>query len=427
MFKLWATIKKDLLILTRDKIGLLVMFAMPILLAIVITSVQNSTFELVNDNKLAMVLCNKDSGESGRQLVAAIRKIGMFDIDSVSSNQTDDAIKNDMHEKDAMVAIIIPQDFSTKLSAKAENITAKALNDLGVNDDSSAKKVNEYVTPITFYYHPVLQQSFRQSIQGALRSALQIVENRKILQTVYLSLNDKAMPDSLENEMINNQVRVNEIPVARDGSRNIPNASQHNIPAWTIFAMFFIVISLGSSVVREKQNGSFIRLKTLPTNYILSLFSKQITYTFVTIFQAIIIFSIGVWLFPLMGLPALNIPNDVFGLFLVTFICGWCASSYAICIGVFAGTQEQANGFGAVSVVILAAVGGIMIPSFVMPDSLKLLMNISPLHWCIEAYYGLFLEGGKLSDIITNILSLFAITVVIQLITVWGLKRKNLI
>jgi len=191
--------------------------------------------------------------------------------------------------------------------------------------------------------------------------------------------------------------------------------------------MFFIVISLGSSVVREKQNGSFIRLKTLPTNYILSLFSKQITYTFVTIFQAIIIFSIGVWMFPLMGLPALNIPHDIFGLLLVTIICGWCASSYAICVGVFAGTQEQANGFGAVSVVILAAVGGIMIPSFVMPGSLKILMNISPLHWCIEAYYALFLEGGKLSDIITNILSLFAITVVIQLITVWRLKRKNLI
>ena len=68
MFKLIATIKKDLLILTRDKIGLLVMFAMPILLAIVITSVQNSTFELVNDNKLDMLLCNKDTGEAGKQL-----------------------------------------------------------------------------------------------------------------------------------------------------------------------------------------------------------------------------------------------------------------------------------------------------------------------------------------------------------------------
>jgi ABC-2 type transport system permease protein len=426
MFKLIATIKKDLLILTRDKIGLLVMFAMPILLAIVITSVQNSTFELVNDNKLAMVLCNKDSGESGRELVAAIRKIGMFDIDSVSSSQTNDAIKNDMREKDAMVAIIIPKDFSAKLSAKAGNVTAKALNDLGVNDDST-KQQSGAVTPITFYYHPVMQQSFRQSIQGSLRSALQIVENKKILQTVYLSLNDKVMPDSLENELINNQVQINEIPVSRDGSRNIPNASQHNIPAWTIFAMFFIVISLGSSVVREKQNGSFIRLKTLPTNYFVSLLSKQVTYTCVTILQAAIIFSIGVWLFPLIGLPALNIPNDIPALLLVTLICGWCAASYAICIGVFAETQEQANGFGAVSVVILAAIGGIMIPSFVMPGSLKILMNISPLHWCIEAYYGLFLEGGKLSDIITNILSLFAVTVVIQLITAWGLKRKNLI
>jgi ABC-2 type transport system permease protein len=76
---------------------------------------------------------------------------------------------------------------------------------------------------------------------------------------------------------------------------------------------------------------------------------------------------------------------------------------------------------------MLAAVGGIMIPSIVMPGSFRIFMNLSPLHWGIEAYYGLFLEGGKLTDIITNILSLFAITIVIQLVTVWGLKRKNLI
>ncbi|MBG9378488.1 ABC transporter permease [Panacibacter sp. DH6] len=426
MYKLLATIKKDLLILSRDKVGLLVMFAMPILLAVVITSVQNSTFELVNDNKIGMLLCNRDTGDAGRQLSAAIHRFGMFNIDSVAAGLTDEQIKNTMHDKDALVAIIIPPGFDAKLSDKAAYVASKALNDLGVSEDS-AGKTTLHVTPVTFYYHPVLQTAFRQSIQGTLRSALQIVENKKILQTIYSSLNDAAVPDSLENEMINNRVEVNEIPVSRDGSRNIPNASQHNIPAWTIFAMFFIVISLGGAVVREKQNGSFARLKTLPTSYLVSLLSKQITYTAVTILQAAVIFSIGVWIFPLLGLPPLNIPGDVLGLLLVTFTCGWCAAGYAICIGVFAETQEQANGFGAVSVVLLAAIGGIMIPSFVMPASFKILMNISPLHWCIEAYYGLFLEGGKLSDIITNILSLFAITVFIQLLTVWGLKRKNLI
>ena len=54
-------------------------------------------------------------------------------------------------------------------------------------------------------------------------------------------------------------------------------------------------------------------------------------------------------------------------------------------------------------------------------------MKISPLHWGLEAYYGLFLEGGKLKDILTNILSLLAITALIQLVMLVGLKRKNLI
>jgi ABC-2 type transport system permease protein len=49
------------------------------------------------------------------------------------------------------------------------------------------------------------------------------------------------------------------------------------------------------------------------------------------------------------------------------------------------------------------------------------------LHWALEAYYGLFLEGGKLRDIWLNILSLLGFTAVIQLFTLYGLKKKNLI
>jgi ABC-2 type transport system permease protein len=174
-------------------------------------------------------------------------------------------------------------------------------------------------------------------------------------------------------------------------------------------------------------NGSFIRLKTLPTNYLLALLSKQLTYLFVTLLQAALIFAIGIWLFPALGLPKLNLPSDLFGLFIVSFICGWCAVSFAICVGVFAQTQEQANGIGAVSVVLMAAIGGLLVPSFAMPESFQPVIKLSPLHWCLQAYYGLFLEGGKLKDIILNILPLLSITVLIQLIALFGLKRKNLI
>ena len=254
-----------------------------------------------------------------------------------------------------------------------------------------------------------------------------MVQNKEVLKSLYFAINETTLPDSLENDLMNNQVAINEIPVSRDGSRNIPNASQHNVPAWTVFAMFFIVISLGGSVVREKLNGSFVRLKTLPTNYLVALISKQITYLLVTFFQAMVVFSMGIWLFPSMGLPRLNLPSDITGVIIVTLICGWCAVSYAIMIGVFAKTQEQANGIGAVSIVLMAAIGGLLVPSFAMPESFQFIMKMSPLHWCLEAYYGLFLEGGRLKDVILNIIPLVAITCVIQLITLYGLKRKNLI
>jgi len=425
MFKLWATIVKDFRILLRDKVGISLMFVMPIILVVVVTSIQNSTFNLVNKNKLSILICNSDTGQASQQLIKSVSKIGMFKVSLMPTDKSAQQMADAMHDNDAMLGVIIPSDFSRKVEAKSKSIAGKALTSFGLAGDST-KKVGD-VDPLTLYYNPILQESLRLSVQGGIRSALQLVESRETLRSLYFSINEKQLPEKLENEMLNNNTAINEIPVSKDGTRATPNATQHNVPAWTIFAMFFVIMSLGGSVVREKVSGSFIRLKTLPTNYLVGIFSKQITYLAVTMLQAAVIFSMGIWLFPFLGLPALNLPSDILALIIVTVICGWCAVSYSICVGVFADTQEQANGFGAVSIVILAAIGGLMVPSFAMEGFAKTAANFSPMHWALQAYYSLFLEGGKLKDVVNNIIPLFIITIVLQLITFWGLKRKNLI
>lgn len=251
MFKLWSTILKDLRILTRDRLGLVFMFVMPIVLAVVITAVQNSTFEMLNTNTVPMLICNRDTGEAGKQMQTAVEKAGMFSLKQVMPNVTDKEISEKMHAKDAVIAIIIPADFTQKLKVKADATAKKALKNFGMQATDHSVIDTGSVQPITLLYHPVLQESFRHSINGALRSALQVVQNKEVLKSLYFALNETALPDSLEKDLINNQVGIVEVPVSRDGSRNIPNASQHNVPAWTVFAMFFIVISLGGSVVRE--------------------------------------------------------------------------------------------------------------------------------------------------------------------------------
>jgi ABC-2 type transport system permease protein len=426
MHVLKATIIKDLKILLRDRVGLLMMFFMPILLVIVITSVQNSAFELINNNKISLLVYNRDKGSLGLQLIAGIRKIGLFKLQLTDSTIHENDILSQMHDKDALVTLVIPPGFTAFIQNKADDIASRALKD----PDSAAVNESpaiELPDSLLMYYDPVMQSSFRQSVEGALSSAVQVIQGEAIVKKIYLEVNQKAVPPGLEKQILFGQLPIEEIPVSRTGSRTVPNASQHNVPAWTIFAMFIIVISLGGTMVREKSSGSFIRLKTLPVSYLNALFSKQIVYVMVTLLQATVIFAFGNKIFPFIGLPALNIPKDILGLFIVTVVCGYCAVSYAICVGVFSNTPEQSNGFGAISILILAALGGLIVPSFAMPAHLQKFLQISPLHWALEAFYGLFLEDGKLKDIWMNILSLLGITVLIQLFTLYGLKKKNLI
>jgi ABC-2 type transport system permease protein len=109
MFKLKATIIKDIRILLRDKVGISLMFVMPIILVVVVTSIQNSTFQLVNKNRLPIIINNNDTGQASKQLITAINKIGMFKVSQVSGEQSEKLMTDAMHQKDAMLGVIIPR------------------------------------------------------------------------------------------------------------------------------------------------------------------------------------------------------------------------------------------------------------------------------------------------------------------------------
>ena len=365
-----------------------------------------------------------DGGVVSKNLIEAIQKIGMFEIQTISQKYNQNDIQNQMKDNDALIALVIPDSYSEKVNTQSKQIATRALSGLGMALGEKIDTTKVSKLEIELYYNPVLQASFRGSIQGALTSATKGIEGKQVLAQLYLLLDQKP---PTENNDLTNTTSIVAVPTIIAGSYTIPNATEHNIPAWTIFAMFFIVISLGSSIVKEKQNGSFIRLKTLPTNFMITIISKQMIYLAVAMVQVVVIFSLGIWLFPYLSLPALHLPSNWTGLFVVSLTSGLCAVSYAMVIGVMAETQEQANGFGAASVVILAALGGILIPSFAMPHSFAWALKISPLHWALEAYYDLFLNRGHWQDIIFHLLPLLCITIALQLITVLALRRKKLI
>ena len=96
-------------------------------------------------------------------------------------------------------------------------------------------------------------------------------------------------------------------------------------------------------------------------------------------------------------------------------------------VGTVAKTQEQANGFGAVSIVILASIGGIWVPNFILPEVLQNLSNFSPLYWCLKGFYTLFLLNGNWSVLLPIIGGLIAFNLCCWSITYYKLKADKIL
>ena len=148
-----------------------------------------------------------------------------------------------------------------------------------------------------------------------------------------------------------------------------PNTVQQNIPAWTLFGMFFIVVPLGGSLIRERQSGMLVRLLTMPMSCLTILTGKIVAYVLICMAQFGLIMAVGKFLLPLLGTPVLETGSSPIALIVIALSAAVAACGYGILLGTMARTYEQASAFGAVSVVIAAAIGGIMVPVFVMPPA----------------------------------------------------------
>ncbi|MEZ4929410.1 MAG: ABC transporter permease [Chitinophagales bacterium] len=89
------------------------------------------------------------------------------------------------------------------------------------------------------------------------------------------------------------------------------------------------------------------------------------------------------------------------------FLQVWRKLGYSVLVGTVFKTQEQSAPFGATSVIILAAIGGIWMPIFMMPKFMQFFARLSPMHWGIEAFYNVLLRNGNLVAILPQLLYFF--------------------
>jgi ABC-2 type transport system permease protein len=201
-------------------------------------------------------------------------------------------------------------------------------------------------------------------------------------------------------------ITYKEIYASQTMGEIVPNAVQHNVPAWTIFAMFFIVLPLAGSMVKEKMEGSIVRLHTMPSSFLLLINGKIIVYVVVCLIQFVLMMSVGLFFLPMLGLPVLDLGNSALGIFVISLATAFAATGFGVMMGTIAKTEQQGAIMGALSILLLSAIGGVWVPTYVMPDTMRQLSVLSPLNWSLDGFYDLLLRGAGVRSVIPGAIKL---------------------
>ena len=395
MLKLRALLVKEWLLLARDVPGLIILFAMPILLIFVVTIAQENGVKGKNA-RIQLLWSGNDSMIGSEVIRKNLKASGFFEVtDSIGNAPLTPLLVRELVGKGHYPFGVI---------LKPADTTVILLTD------------------------PATQESFRRTTIQSLRYIIQSTQARMAVDKMVgdMAGNMKPEIDQMIRETMGRLPEIRETFALKDKSAIQPNIIQNNVPGFILFAMFFIVIPLAGSLIAEKHAGSYQRLMTLPVSVWSIMSAKVTTYLVVCRSQFVLMIGIGHWIFPLvMGSEPLQTGNQYLALLITTIASGLAAIGFGMLTGVIATTQNQAGLFGSVMVVILGVLSGTFFPVHLMPQSVQFISHLSPIRWGIDNYLDLFIRDGNLITILPGTMLLFLFFGLAMMASIAIFAKKN--
>ncbi|HEY1992113.1 MAG TPA: ABC transporter permease [Gammaproteobacteria bacterium] len=352
---LYALIRKELLLLLRDWHALALLFLMPAGFILVMSLALQDRFAADQGVSIRYYLVDEDRSDASRALATQLE--ASKELQLRQDSDATDVLRAKVRADQAQFLVVIPKGFAATL------------------DGASPQAVQVQAGPGV---EPAVSELFAARVHGLLAELY--LERR-------LGALGASLPDPSGAEHL-----LHMESLYTGGAR--PSSVQQNVPAWLLFAMFFIAIPLSTTWVQERSQGTYARLRSMGLGARVLLLGKLIPYLGITLVQATLMLAVGVWVVPALGGGQLSLGHAPLALLLITLAAGFAAVCYALLVANLVSTAEQATIFTGVANLLMAAVGGIMVPRFVMPAAMQAISLHSPMAWGLEGFLEVFLRQG---------------------------------
>jgi ABC-2 type transport system permease protein len=346
-------VKKEIWILLRDKQTILLLFVMPVALIFFMTLALKGVYtDKISNRQIQMVVENESKSAKANLLEEKIRSHKLIEPVIRPRGADNERIFEDGRTQ---ALVIIPKGF------------------------------DEGERPVEIYFDPVLDTGYKIAVRSLMTS---------LTVEVVMGI------DNLDGVVANLLVEKTK------PNRDIPSPLQQTVPAYAIFAMFFIAIPMSIGFLKEKNDGTLQRLFTYPVSPSAVALGKIVPYYIINVVQFLLMMLVGVLMGPhVVGLP-FQVGEHPGCLIPVTLVAGAATTGFGVLVAALARTPEQSSTLAATGAILMGVLGGIMVPHFVMPVMMKKLAMISPMYWAHQAYLDVFLRDAAFGLILPKLIVL---------------------
>ncbi|MGF1876932.1 ABC transporter permease [Photobacterium indicum] len=382
MFK--AMLMKEFLLVGRDKHALAALFIMP---AVFILIMSLALKDVMNEDKSLMTyaLVDHDQSTGSEALINKLSNLSVLTKHELNSNDF-----RSPEEEGVQFIIDIPEGFyQDKLPL---NISVAA--------DTSPSLLTIFKNQIALSWMGNKLDEINSSNQDRLA----------FLDEQNLGEQSLKTPTSFDEDTL---MKVQYAKLAEDEK---PTSTQQSVPSWIVFGLFFVIIPMSTIFISERKQNTLMRLSTMNLSLPVLFGGKILPYMLINQVQVWLMIGVGMYIVPLFGAAPLTIGGSVLGLILVSLSLSLSAIGLSILVATAVDSIEQATTIGGIINILLGAIGGVMVPKFVMPEAMQSFANVSPMSWGLEGFLDIFLRRGTVMDVLNESIALTLFGVVSLLI-----------
>ena len=159
-----------------------------------------------------------------------------------------------------------------------------------------------------------------------------------------------------------------------------------------VMMLLFGLAAMGAGMLEEKESGTLKKLLYSPINARNILFGKMLASNLVALLQLTVLFVYAAFTFHLdlmMNLPALIV---------MMLTTSYACAGFGMFLASVAKSRQQVQMLSTLIVLSMSAIGGSMIPTFIMPEFMQKISVVSVNYWSIQGFYDIYWRALPFSD-----------------------------